>query len=96
MCPIPGQFSSAAKYLELNLSASELKYGHSSIELGYELQKLAQVLFNDKQVGKALTVIDRALTILTIHFGKNSGNKDMEELVQMKSCLVQYQATTDT
>ncbi|XP_071104822.1 SET and MYND domain-containing protein 4-like isoform X1 [Haliotis cracherodii] len=91
-----GQFSSAAKYLELNLSASELKYGHSSIELGYELQKLAQVLFNDKQVGKALTVIDRALTILTIHFGKNSGNKDMEELVQMKSCLVQYQATIDT
>ncbi|XP_067655261.1 SET and MYND domain-containing protein 4-like [Haliotis asinina] len=91
-----GQFSLASKYLELNLSASELKYGDSSIELGYELQKLAQILFNDKQVGKALDVIDRALNILTIHFGNNSGNKDIEELVQMKSCLVEYQARTDT
>ncbi|XP_046552424.1 SET and MYND domain-containing protein 4-like isoform X2 [Haliotis rubra] len=91
-----GQFSLASKYLELNLSASELKYGDSSIELGYELQKLAQVFFNDKQVGKALNVIDRALGILTIHFGKNSGNEDIEELVQMKSCLIEYQAGTDT
>lgn len=44
--PFPGDFPSACHYCELSCQAVEAVHGDYSIELGNELQKLAQLFFH--------------------------------------------------
>lgn len=44
--PFPGDFLSACRYCELSCQAVEAVHGDYSIELGNELQKLAQLFFH--------------------------------------------------
>ena len=81
-----GDFKKASHYCTLSSSTVEKTYGSSSVEYGYELHKLSQLLFNDRQVKKALSVIDQATSLLSMHYGRR--HPDVKELVEMKKCLV--------
>jgi hypothetical protein len=62
-------------------------FGADSIELGNELHKLSQILFNDQKVEEAKAVIERALGIVTMHYG--SGHPVTKDLLHMRMCLME-------
>lgn len=80
-----GDFKKASHYCTLSSATVEKIFGSSSIEYGYELYKLSQLLFNDRQVKKALSVIDHSTSLLTMHYGLC--HPDVKELLEMKKCL---------
>lgn len=80
-----GDFITSAKYLERSISTVEMIYGKESIELGQELHKLAQLLFNGQQVAKAQKVIARAVLLLSRYHGKQ--HPSVQELLEMQDCL---------
>ncbi|NXL36921.1 SMYD4 protein, partial [Glaucidium brasilianum] len=80
-----GKWQEAARHLERSIEIVEMHHGPSSIELGHELFKLAQILFNGFAVSEALSTIQRAEEILSVHCGPES--TQIQELQEMKTCL---------
>ncbi|XP_057893556.1 SET and MYND domain-containing protein 4 isoform X2 [Melospiza georgiana] len=80
-----GKWQEAARHLRKSIEIVEMYHGPSSVETGHELFKLAQILFNGFAVSEALSTIQRAEGILSVHFGPQSAQ--MQELQEMKACL---------
>ncbi|XP_071621722.1 SET and MYND domain-containing protein 4 isoform X1 [Heliangelus exortis] len=80
-----GKWQEAARHLERSIEIVEMHHGPSSIEIGQELFKLAQILFNGFAVSEALSTIERAEEILSVHCGPQS--TQIQELQEMKTCL---------
>ncbi|KAL8198892.1 UNVERIFIED_CONTAM: hypothetical protein K2H54_028877 [Gekko kuhli] len=80
-----GKWQEAAGHLRSSIQFVEAHYGPSSIEVGQELFKLAQVLFNGCAVPEALNAVQKAEKILSVHLGPQSSQ--VEELRVMKACL---------
>lgn len=76
----------AAAHLRKSLAVVEARYGASSIEMGRELFKLAQILFNGMEIHEALSTIEKAEGVLSVHCGPCSD--EVRELRQMHSCLL--------
>ncbi|NXT41572.1 SMYD4 protein, partial [Pelecanoides urinatrix] len=82
-----GKWQEAARHLERSIEIVEMHHGPSSIEIGHELFKLAQILFNGFAVSEALSTIQRAEEILSVHCGPQS--TQIQELQEMKTCLLE-------
>ncbi|KAG8590184.1 hypothetical protein GDO81_006671 [Engystomops pustulosus] len=82
-----GEWAAAAGHLKKSIQLVGHRYGPSSIELGHELFKLAQILFNGREVVEALGIIVRARDILLSHYGAD--NNMVQELQEMRTCLLQ-------
>ncbi|OXB73401.1 UNVERIFIED_CONTAM: hypothetical protein H355_017055 [Colinus virginianus] len=82
-----GKWQEAARHLERSIQFVEMHHGPSSIEMGHELFKLAQILFNGFAVSEALSAIQRAEEILSVHCGPQS--TQIQELQEMKTCLLE-------
>ncbi|XP_068066507.1 SET and MYND domain-containing protein 4 isoform X2 [Anomalospiza imberbis] len=80
-----GKWQEAARHLKKSIEIVEMHHGPSSVETGHELFKLAQILFNGFAVSEALSTIQRAEGILSVHFGPQ--NAQIQELQEMKACL---------
>eukprot|EP00062_Callorhinchus_milii_P011622 gi/632957790/ref/XP_007894676.1/ PREDICTED: SET and MYND domain-containing protein 4 [Callorhinchus milii] len=80
-----GNWAAAADHLKRSLAAVRARYGSSSVECGQELYKLSQILFNGRAVTEALSVIEEAVEVLTVHRGR--ADQMVEELREMRSCL---------
>ncbi|XP_051680475.2 SET and MYND domain-containing protein 4 isoform X2 [Oryctolagus cuniculus] len=81
-----GDWQQSAAHLQKSLTVVEARHGPSSVEMGHELFKLAQILFNGFEVPEALSTIQKAETVLAVHCGPCSD--EIQELQQMKSCLL--------
>ncbi|KAM7088373.1 SET and MYND domain-containing protein 4 isoform 1-T1 [Ciconia maguari] len=81
-----GKWQDAARHLERSIEIVEMHHGPSSVEMGHELFKLAQILFNGFAVSEALSTIERAEEILSVHCGPQS--TQIQELQEMKTCLL--------
>ncbi|NXC49456.1 SMYD4 protein, partial [Penelope pileata] len=82
-----GRWQEAARHLERSIRIVEMHHGPSSVEMGHELFKLAQILFNGFAVSEALSTIQRAEEILSVHCGPQS--TQIQELQEMKTCLLE-------
>ncbi|NXD11590.1 SMYD4 protein, partial [Nothocercus nigrocapillus] len=82
-----GKWQEAARHLQSSIRIVELHHGPSSVEMGHELFKLAQILFNGFAVSEALSTIERAEEILSVHCGPQS--TQIQELKEMKTCLLE-------
>ncbi|XP_027717813.1 SET and MYND domain-containing protein 4 isoform X2 [Vombatus ursinus] len=82
-----GDWPESAAHLRNSLKVVEAQHGPASVEMGHELVKLAQVLFNGFAVTEALSVIEKAEKVLSIHYGPE--NEQVQELQQMKACLLE-------
>lgn len=81
-----GDWQKSAAHLQKSLQVVEARHGPSSVEIGHELFKLAQVLFNGLAVPEALNAIWKAEKILLVHCGP--GSDEVQELREMRSCLL--------
>lgn len=81
-----GEFKKASHHCTLSSEAVKKAFGSSSVEYAHELFKLSQLLFNDREVTKALATIDKATSLLAKHYGRS--NPDVRELGEMKKCLI--------
>ncbi|CAJ0956928.1 unnamed protein product [Ranitomeya imitator] len=82
-----GDWAAAAKHLRKSIQLVSQRYGSSSMELGHELFKLAQILFNGREVDDAMGIILRARDILSVHYGPD--NSMVQELQEMRTCLLE-------
>ncbi|NXC74113.1 SMYD4 protein, partial [Anhinga anhinga] len=82
-----GKWQEAARHLEKSIEIVEMHHGPSSVEIGHELFKLAQILFNGFAVSEALSTIQRAEEVLSVHCGPQSAQ--IQELQEMKTCLLE-------
>ncbi|NWY61679.1 SMYD4 protein, partial [Chionis minor] len=82
-----GKWQEAARHLERSIEIVEMHHGPSSVEIGHELFKLAQILFNGFAVSEALSTIQRAEEVLSVHCGPQS--TQIQELQEMKTCLLE-------
>ncbi|NXF53300.1 SMYD4 protein, partial [Oceanites oceanicus] len=82
-----GKWQEAARHLKRSIEIVEMHHGPSSVEIGHELFKLAQILFNGFAVSEALSTIQRAEEILSVHCGPQS--TQIQELQEMKTCLLE-------
>ena len=81
-----GNWLKSAAHVQKSLQVVETRHGPSSVEIGHELFKLAQVLFNGLAVPEALSAIWKAERILLVHCGPES--EEVRELREMRSCLL--------
>ncbi|ELV11145.1 SET and MYND domain-containing protein 4 [Tupaia chinensis] len=81
-----GEWQKSATHLQKSLRVVEVRHGPSSVEIGHELFKLAQIFFNGCAVPEALNTIQRAEEVLLVHCGP--WNDEIQELRKMKSCLL--------
>nr|XP_003469586.1 SET and MYND domain-containing protein 4 isoform X1 [Cavia porcellus]XP_013007690.1 SET and MYND domain-containing protein 4 isoform X1 [Cavia porcellus] len=81
-----GDWQKSASHLQRSLQVVEARHGPSSVEMGHELFKLAQVLFNGFAVPEALDAIQKAEDVLLIHSDPQSD--EIQELQKMRSCLL--------
>ncbi|XP_008061604.1 SET and MYND domain-containing protein 4 [Carlito syrichta] len=81
-----GNWQKSAIHLQKSLQVVEVRHGPSSVEMGHELFKLAQIFFNGFAVPEALNTIQKAEEVLLVHYGPCSG--EIQELQKMKSCLL--------
>ncbi|KAG9485840.1 hypothetical protein GDO78_008753 [Eleutherodactylus coqui] len=82
-----GDWTTAAGHLKNSIQLVNQRYGPASIELGHELFKLAQILFNGREVHDAMGVILRARDILSMHYGPD--HTMVQELQEMRTCLLE-------
>ncbi|XP_051013911.1 SET and MYND domain-containing protein 4 [Acomys russatus] len=80
-----GDWRKSAAHVQRSLQVVEARHGPSSVEIGHELFKLAQVLFNGLAVPEALSAVGKAEQILLVHCGPESD--EVRELREMRSCL---------
>ncbi|XP_034883452.1 SET and MYND domain-containing protein 4 isoform X1 [Mirounga leonina] len=81
-----GDWQKSATHLQKSLRVVEVQHGPSSVEMGHELFKLAQLFFNGFAIPEALNTIQRAEKVLMVHYGPC--NDEIQELQKMKSCLL--------
>ncbi|XP_077605916.1 protein-lysine N-methyltransferase SMYD4 [Crocuta crocuta] len=81
-----GDWQKSAAHLQKSLQVVEVQHGPSSVEMGHELFKLAQLFFNGFAIPEALNTIRKAEEVLMVHFGP--WNDEIQELQKMKSCLL--------
>ncbi|XP_052611999.1 SET and MYND domain-containing protein 4 isoform X1 [Peromyscus californicus insignis] len=81
-----GDWRKSAAHVQKSVHVVEARHGPSSVEIGHELFKLAQVLFNGLAVPEALNTIRKAEKILLVQCGPESD--EVQELREMKSCLL--------
>ncbi|KAM9596991.1 SET and MYND domain-containing protein 4 isoform 1-T1 [Trichechus inunguis] len=81
-----GDWQKSATHLQKSLRVVEVRHGPSSIEMGHELFKLAQIFFNGRAVPEALNTIQKAEKVLSIHC--DPWSDEIEELRKMRSCLL--------
>ncbi|KAM9320296.1 SET and MYND domain-containing protein 4 [Gastrophryne carolinensis] len=81
-----GDWATAAGHLRRSIQLVEQRYGASSLELGQEMFKLAQILFNGCRVTEAMSTIVKAQHILSLHYGPE--HCLVQELQEMKTCLL--------
>ncbi|XP_016066616.1 PREDICTED: SET and MYND domain-containing protein 4 isoform X2 [Miniopterus natalensis] len=81
-----GDWQKSATHLQKSLRVVEVRHGPSSVEMGHELFKLAQIFFNGFAVPEALNTIQKAEKVLLVHYGP--WNEEIQELQKMKSCLL--------
>ncbi|XP_036124399.1 SET and MYND domain-containing protein 4 isoform X1 [Molossus molossus] len=81
-----GDWQKSATHLQKSLRVVEVRHGPSSVEMGHELFKLAQVFFNGFAIPEALNTIQKAEKVLLVHYGP--WNDEIQELQKMKSCLL--------
>lgn len=81
-----GDWEKSATHLQKSLQVVEVHHGPSSVEMGHELFKLAQVFFNGCAIPEALNTIQKAEKVLLVHYGP--WNDEIRELQKMKSCLL--------
>lgn len=85
-----GHYKKSENYLEIMLPAVEEQYGANSIEIANELQKLSDVMMchirtmettpSRDMLDKASNVVERALSITSLHYGKwNQGWQDLDK-----------------
>ncbi|XP_063306007.1 SET and MYND domain-containing protein 4 isoform X3 [Pelobates fuscus] len=89
-----GDWRAAAVHLTRSVQHVELRYGSCSLELGHELFKLAQILFNGCEVADAMNTILRAQQILSMNYGTD--HNLVRELQEMKACLLQLPGIQDS
>ncbi|KAM8975834.1 protein-lysine N-methyltransferase SMYD4 [Pelodytes ibericus] len=89
-----GEWKAAAVHLRRSIQLVEHRCGPSSLELGHELFKLAQILFNGCEVADAMSTILRAQQILSMNYG--SDHNLVQELQEMRTCLLQLQGIRDS
>ncbi|XP_069471468.1 SET and MYND domain-containing protein 4 isoform X2 [Ambystoma mexicanum] len=89
-----GNWKASAVHLQSSIRHVELRYGASSIELGQELFKLAQIFFNGRAVTEAMDAIIRAEKVLSVHYGPR--HEPIQELQEMKACLLEMLKFTRT
>ncbi|KAG8450779.1 hypothetical protein GDO86_003155 [Hymenochirus boettgeri] len=82
-----GNWMDAAGHLRKSINVVEFLYGPSSLELGHELFKLSQILFNGFEVTDALSTALQAQKILSVHYG--SDHNLVQELKEMEECILQ-------
>ncbi|KAM3934081.1 SET and MYND domain-containing protein 4 [Leptodactylus fuscus] len=87
-----GDWTAAARHLKESIQLVSQWYGPSSIELGHELFKLAQILFNGREVNDAMGVIQKAQNILAVHYGPD--HSMVQELQEMRACLLELPGMT--
>ncbi|XP_060704064.1 SET and MYND domain-containing protein 4 [Hemiscyllium ocellatum] len=80
-----GDWLTAARHMRKSKELVRIQYGAQSVELGKELFKLAQLLFNGHVVDEALNVTEQAENLLLLHCGAE--HEMVVELRAMKSCL---------
>ncbi|KAM8818241.1 SET and MYND domain-containing protein 4 isoform 4-T4 [Rhynchonycteris naso] len=81
-----GDWQKSATHLQKSLQVVEVRHGSSSVEMGHELFKLAQIFFNGFAIPEALSTIQKAEKLLLVHCGPR--NDEVQELQEMKSCLL--------
>lgn len=81
-----GDWQKSATHLQKSLRVVEVRHGPSSVEMGHELFKLAQIFFNGFAIPEALKTIQKAEKVLLVHYGP--WNDEIQELQKMKSCLL--------
>ncbi|XP_066119157.1 SET and MYND domain-containing protein 4 isoform X1 [Saccopteryx bilineata] len=81
-----GDWQKSATHLQKSLRVVEVRHGPSSVEMGHELFKLAQIFFNGFAIPEALSTIQKAEKLLLMHCGPR--NDEIQELQEMKSCLL--------
>ncbi|XP_004433362.1 PREDICTED: SET and MYND domain-containing protein 4 [Ceratotherium simum simum] len=81
-----GDWQKSATHLQKSLQVVKVRHGPSSVEMGHELFKLAQIFFNGFAVPEALNTIRKAEKVLLVHYGP--WNDEIQELQKMKSCLL--------
>ncbi|XP_029417302.1 SET and MYND domain-containing protein 4 isoform X2 [Nannospalax galili] len=81
-----GDWQKSATHLRKSLRVVEARHGPSSVEIGHELFKLAQVLFNGFAVPEALNAVEKAEKVLLMHCDPESD--EIQELQEMKSYLL--------
>ncbi|XP_007076180.1 SET and MYND domain-containing protein 4 isoform X1 [Panthera tigris] len=81
-----GDWQKSATHLQKSLRVVEVRHGPSSVEMGHELFKLAQLFFNGFAIPEALNTIQKAEKVLMVHYGP--WNDEIQELQKMKSCLL--------
>ncbi|XP_075760586.1 protein-lysine N-methyltransferase SMYD4 isoform X2 [Pelodiscus sinensis] len=82
-----GKWQAAAGHLRRSIQIVEAHHGPSSVEMGHELFKLAQILFNGFAVSEALSTIQRAEEVLSVSGGPQSAQ--VQELREMRACLLE-------
>ncbi|KAJ3032844.1 SET and MYND domain-containing protein 4 [Rhizophlyctis rosea] len=85
-----GDFAISADYCQKGIDIISVSDGNDSIEVTGEQMKLAQLLFNSRQVIPARKAVDRAIELQELHFGKNRQREDLAELYEMKKYLMQF------
>ncbi|XP_078228591.1 protein-lysine N-methyltransferase SMYD4 isoform X5 [Callithrix jacchus] len=86
-----GDWQKSATHLQNSLRVVEARHGPSSVEMGHELFKLAQIFFNGFAVPEALSTIQKAEEVLSLHCGP--WDDEIQELQKMKSCLLDLTPT---
>lgn len=81
-----GDWQKSATHLQKSLQVVEVRHGPSSVEMGHELFKLAQIFFNGFAIPEALSTIQEAEKVLLVHYGPS--NDEIQELQKMKSYLL--------
>ncbi|XP_037349376.1 SET and MYND domain-containing protein 4 isoform X2 [Talpa occidentalis] len=87
-----GNWQKSAIHLQKSLQVVEVRHGASSVEMGHELFKLAQIFFNGFAITEALSTIQKAEKVLLVHCGP--WNDEIQELQKMKSCLLDLSSTS--
>lgn len=88
-----GDYCRSVQLLELTLPAIEEQFGANSVEVAHELQKLSDVMLCNIRtmetvpsrdvLENAQKVVKRALSILSVHYGRwNQGWQDLEKKLQ--------------
>ncbi|KAM5215474.1 SET and MYND domain-containing protein 4 isoform 2-T4 [Hipposideros larvatus] len=81
-----GDWQKSATHLQRSLQVVEVRHGPSSVEMGHELFKLAQIFFNGFAIPEALNTIQKAEKVLLVHYGP--WYDEIQELQKMKSYLL--------